>query len=137
MSMELMLVDDASDQIYLMQMLLKTVNPEIQVVAASNGDEALKILNDDSRPLPKVVLLDLKLTGKTGLEVLSEIKHSPRLRRLPVCMFSNSNLEADVSEAYELGANFYFRKPVGLAELKKFIEHFVALWFTYASVCSR
>jgi len=136
MNMELMLVDDASDQIYLVQMLLKTINPDIKIVAASNGDDAIKLLNDDSRPLPRVVLLDLKLAGKTGLEVLRELKNNPRLKRIPVCMFSNSNLEADVCEAYELGANFYFRKPVGLAELKKFIENFVTVWFNYASVCS-
>lgn len=136
MNMDLMLVDDASDQIYLMQMLLKTVNPDIKIVATTSGDEALKVLNDESRSLPRVVLLDLKLAGKTGLEVLKELKNNPRLKRLPVCMFSNSNLEADVCEAYELGANFYFRKPVGLAELKKFIENFVTVWFGYASVCS-
>ena len=137
MSMELMLVDDASDQIYLMQMLLKTINPEIKITTALHGDSALEILNDESKPLPRVVLLDLKLTGKTGIEVLKELKSNPRLKRLPVCMFSNSNLEADVCEAYELGANFYFRKPVGLAELKKFIENFVGVWFNYASVCPR
>ncbi len=137
MKPHLMLVDDATDQVYLMQMLLKTIDPEIRTVSASTGDEALKILQDETKILPRVVLLDLKLAGKTGLEVLKELKKDPRLKRVPVCIFSNADLEADICEAYDLGANFYFKKPIGLIELKKFIEYFVGIWFRYASFCTR
>jgi CheY-like chemotaxis protein len=137
MSPQLMIVDDATDQVYLMKMLISLVEPKIQVVSAANGDQALKILRTNLGELPQLIILDLKMAGKTGLEILKELKADSNLRRIPVCIFSNGEFEADICDAYELGASFYFKKPVGLVELKKFIEHFLGLWFNYASFCPR
>jgi CheY-like chemotaxis protein len=132
-----MIVDDAKDQVYLMKMLISMIDPKIEVVSASHGDQALEMLRKDPKVTPKVIILDLKMAGKTGLEVLKELKSDPILKRIPVCIFSNGEFESDICDAYDLGASFYFKKPVGLVELKKFVEYFLGIWFHFASFCPR
>ena len=135
MTQRLMIVDDAKDQLYLMQMLIKTIAPNISIIPAPNGDQVFSKLRETSFNPPKVILMDLKLPGKNGLELLKEIKSDAQLKRIPICLFSNGALQEDVCQAYELGASFYFKKPIGLSELKNFTSHFIELWFRYASTC--
>ena len=82
------------------------------VEVARDGQEALDRLLDDNRPLPTVVLLDLKLPKLDGLEVLRQLRAAPRTRRLPVVVLTSSAEERDRVEAYDGGANSYVRKPV-------------------------
>jgi two-component system, response regulator len=82
------------------------------VEVARDGKEALDRLMDDRRPLPTVVLLDLKLPKVDGLEVLRQLRAAPRTRRLPVVILTSSSEERDRVEAYDGGANSYVRKPV-------------------------
>jgi DNA-binding response OmpR family regulator len=105
-----------------MRAVLKMVDPAIEIISASDGDEALAILRSDPKRLPKVILLDLKMPKKTGHEILSELKADHALKRIPVCMFSNGDSEADIRESYEHGASFYFKKPAGLVDLKVFFD---------------
>jgi CheY-like chemotaxis protein len=130
-----MILDDAEDQLQLMQLVFGMVDAELKIVAVQSGEVALEILRTHPDRLPKVVLLDLRMPGMHGLEVLKEIKADPALRRIPVCAFSNGDVAADVCECYENGASFYFKKPVGLPELKKFAERFSSVWFEYAAHC--
>src|SRR5258706_1879013 len=110
----LMIIDDSPDQLSLMLTALRMVNPELKVITANNGEEALQLLRANRDQSPKVILLDLRMPGKNGQEVLEELKADNRFRRIPVCMFSNGDLEKDVCRSYELGASFYFKKPATL-----------------------
>jgi DNA-binding response OmpR family regulator len=65
-------------------------------------------------PVPPVVLLDLKLSRVSGLDVLKRIRAEARPRRLPVVILSSSTEERDLIDGYDLGANGYVRKPLGL-----------------------
>ncbi len=130
-----MIVDDAFDQLQLMRGVFKMVAPLIRVVTATSGDEALKILRSSQGNLPRVILLDLRMPGKTGQEVLAEIKSEASLRTIPVCTFSNGDIRKDICECYERGASFYFKKPSGLDALKEFVECFSSIWFKLASHC--
>jgi len=130
-----MIVDDADDQLQLMKNVFRIVDPTLQIVTADSGDAALKHLRAPSTKLPKVILLDLRMPRKSGQEVLSELKADPLLKRIPVCIFSNADIESEVCDCYDRGASFYFKKPSGLDSLKKFSEHFRGIWFTFASHC--
>lgn len=131
-----MIIDDADDQLQLMRSVCGMIDPMLEIVTADSGDAALKRLRTPTNKLPKVILLDLRMPGKSGQEVLSELKADPLLKRIPVCIYSNADLESEVCDCYERGASFYFKKPSGLDSLKKFMDHFRGVWFTFASHCS-
>jgi two-component system, response regulator len=131
---DIMIVDDSTDQLELMRMAFKMVAPDLHVTTCESGDEALDALKGDS--LPKVILLDLKMPGRDGFEVLKDLKSDPVKRKIPVCIFSNGDLENDICYSYATGASGYFKKPTGLEELKSFIGYFSQFWFKYCSLCS-
>lgn len=130
-----MIVDDATDQLELMRTVFRMVDPSLRVSTVQSGDEALRCLRRDLDARPQVVLLDLRMAGKPGLDVLKEMKADSGLKRIPVCVFSNGDVQKDVCDCYEHGASFYFKKPIGLEALKKFIEQFRDVWFKLASHC--
>lgn len=90
------------------------INP---LVVVSDGNAAIEYLSGkgDFRPeglrLPRLVLLDLKMPGKSGLEVLEWIHNQPAFSTVPILMFTSSSQERDVRQAYQLGANGCVLKP--------------------------
>lgn len=96
-----------------------------QVIVARDGVEALDYLfgtgphtGRDTRLMPAVILLDLKLPRIDGLEVLRRVRADARTNLLPVVILTTSKEQQDIYEAYQLGANSYIRKPV---DFEKFI----------------
>lgn len=79
-----------------------------------------------------MILLDVRMPGISGIQVLQQLKADARLKRIPVCNFSNGDLERDVIDSYDAGASFYFRKPTGLNNLRDFAHSFLNLWFEHA-----
>ena len=94
----------------------------------SDGQEALAFLqkrdNFADALTPDLVVLDLSLPGRHGLEVLAELKRDPRLHRIPVVVFSNSSAQADVDKSYELHASSYVTKA---RNVREFFSSFSAL----------
>src|SRR5581483_1794343 len=89
------------------------------LIIVGDGDAAIAYLAgvdgyaDRTRfPLPALVLLDLKLPRRSGLEVLEWIRKQPGVRRIPVVVLTSSRQRPDVDCAYDLGANSYLVKPV-------------------------
>lgn len=106
----LLVEDNADDAELALQALRRNdVKAEIEVVA--DGVMALERLLDTSRPLPDLVLLDLKLPRVDGREVLRVLRADERTRALPVVMLTSSAESSDLEECYRLGANSYVRKP--------------------------
>lgn len=97
-----------------------------------DGDQALALLRREAAyadaPLPDIVFLDLHLPKKSGLEVLAELKSSPRLKSTPVVVVSGSDDPQEIREAYELHANCYIRKPNDLHQFLKFIAVCYQFW---------
>jgi CheY-like chemotaxis protein len=119
-------VEDNADDVLLAKMAFRKANLGATVEVASDGDKAIKFLETcPPGMLPLCVLLDIKLPSISGLEVLIWIRNNPATRRLPVIMLTSSSLPADISQAYELGANSYLIKPPdleSLVDLAKTIE---------------
>ena len=115
----ILLVEDNANDEYLTLRALKKYNVANDVVVAHDGVEALDYLfatgahsGRDTRELPLVVLLDLKLPKVDGLEVLRRVRSDERTRLLPVVILTSSNEERDVINGYKLGSNSYVQKPV-------------------------
>ena len=120
----ILLVDDSSDDIFLVRTAFenaKIVNP---IQEAHNGDEAIAYLqgeppfDDRSKfPLPAVMVLDLNMPRRTGFEVLEWLRTQPGLKRLTVIILTASLREEDVDRAFDLGANSFLVKPSSIEGL--------------------
>jgi two-component system, response regulator len=104
---------------------------------ARSGHEALNYLfgraqyNDrQTYPLPHLILLDLKLPGIDGHEVLHQIKTTPNLKRLPVIILTSSQEEKDLIKSYDRGANSYLVKPVSANGFLDVVHHIDRYWLT-------
>jgi CheY-like chemotaxis protein len=81
-----------------------------------------------------VVLMDINMPKKNGLEALAEMKADPRLVSTPVIIFSTSSNDQDIRRAYELGAASYVVKPVGLPELVQAVTLMGSYWLGLSEV---
>ena len=132
-AMRILLVEDNPDDEELTIRAFKKNNLANEIAVARDGVEALDHLfaADDTgqlRPLPQLVLLDLKLPKVSGLEVLKEIRAKERTRRMPVVILTSSGEERDLIEGYDLGANSYIRKPVDFDEFIDGVRQLGLYW---------
>lgn len=126
--------DNPDDQALALRAFNKS-NLSNEIILAKDGVEALDYLLGQGRyageelpALPAVVLLDLKMPRKDGLEVLREIRMHERTKFLPVVLLTSSKEEQDIVQSYRLGANSYVRKPVDFNEFLKAIQQLGLYW---------
>lgn len=106
-----------------------------QIEVAETGEAALdRIRQTEGAAPPDLVLLDLDLPGKHGLEVLAELKSDPALRRIPVVILTTSAADTDIAAAYDLGANAYVTKPLGLDAWRTLARQIEGFWFGTAQL---
>ena len=121
------LIEDNKADIRLIQEALKTNLLPHQVVTVRDGVEAMNYLNQQGKyadtPRPNLILLDLNLPKKDGLEVLAEIKSSPQLKRIPVIVLTTSKNHDDIFRSYDLHANCYIIKSRNLTQLFQTIKN--------------
>jgi CheY-like chemotaxis protein len=137
---EILLVEDNEDDACLTIDALREGRVRNNIHHVEDGVLALAFLRREGRyaqaPRPDLILLDLHMPRKGGLEVLEEIKQDTGLLSIPVIVMTNSRDEHDVLKAYGLHANCYVTKPVDLDQflgVVKSIEHF---WFSIVKLPS-
>ncbi len=131
-----MVEDDADQVLFLGRAFAKAApakTPALNV--CRDGEEAIAYLSGDAEyadrstyPIPSLVLLDLKLPRKSGMDVLAWIRRDPRVGSLPVIVFSSSSEPRDLQRAYALGVNSYLVKPLDLDGLVTLARGIVAFW---------
>lgn len=135
---QLLIVDDNPADVTLACEALEACAPGCQINCVEDGVEALAFLNrrdkHASAVRPELVILDLNLPKRGGLAVLAAMKAAPDLRRIPVIIFSTSQLSQDVMRSYELGANCYVRKPGNLTEFFAAMKSIEQFWFGNATL---
>ena len=115
---EVLLVDDDPGDVLMTTEAfeLSPIHSTLHVVG--DGEQAMRFLRRTGEftgaPRPGLILLDLNLPRRNGLEVLAELKADPDLLTIPVVIFSTSQAETDISASYQLHANAYITKPVSL-----------------------
>jgi len=131
----ILLVEDDSNDVLLIQRAFQKAGLLNTLRVARDGEEAIEYLtgsggfaNRARFPLPFLMLLDLKMPGADGFEVLRWVRAEPEFRRLLVVVFTSSNLQEDVDRAYEMGANSYLVKPVAFDEMANLIHRFEVYW---------
>ena len=131
-------VDDDSNDILLVRRAFQKAGVETPPANVGDGLEAEDYLagrgeySDRARyPLPSLVLLDIKLPKKSGLEVLGWMREQPDLRLIPVIMLTSSQNNGDIRRAYELGANSYLVKPTEIGTLVEMVKALNVYWMIY------
>ena len=117
----ILVVDDEPDTVNLTKMILEKEG--YWVTSAANGVEALKMLQSQNSDL---VLLDLVMPGKSGLEVCEIIKSQPKTKNIPVIMFTALGREVDKKLSSQAGAEAHFTKPFSKEELLQEVKHYIA-----------
>ena len=102
---------------------------DVEIVLAKSGDEAVQKLDEGLDPV--LILLDLKLPGTSGLEILTAIRGSAELRHIPAVFLTTSLEPADLRAAYNAGANGYVSKPVRFSEFRKAVEAIAVYWLGF------
>lgn len=125
----ILLVDDSTNDIFLMRAAFKKAEFNSQLQEVHNGEEAIAYLKgegiyqDRSKyPLPAVMLLDLNMPMKNGFDVLSWVRSQPTFKRLSITILTASMRPEDVERAFDLGANSYLVKPSNLDALAAMIR---------------
>jgi CheY-like chemotaxis protein len=131
---EILVVDDNEGDILLTEEVLREGKILNRVSVARDGVEALAFLRREGAHAgaarPDLILLDLNLPRKDGRELLADIKADPALRRIPVVILTTSKAEEDVLKTYDLHANCYLTKPVGLDEFIGVVRSIESFWLT-------
>lgn len=128
---KLLLVEDSDDHAELTEFYIKDYRPEISVSRLRDGAEAMAYIERTEaagQELPWLVLLDLKLPKYDGHEILSRIKRSVRLAKIPVVIFSTSNSGKDIEQALNSHANSYIVKPMEADKYGKVINELLQYW---------
>ena len=132
----ILLVEDQENDALLIKRALEESGINDPIHTVRSGLEAMSYLSGDAPfhdrtryPLPLLVLLDIRMPGPDGFEVLRWIRHNPEFSKLPVVMLTSSEAIQDADAAYRLGATSFFVKPFDFAnkrELSEAVKRLVA-----------
>ena len=138
---EILMVEDNPGTVRLTQEVMRDSKVRNAMYVVDDGVEAMAFLRKQGRyalaPRPDLVLLDLNLPRKDGRETLAEMKQDEELKRIPVVVLTTSRSEDDVLRAYDLHANCYLNKPVGLEDFIKVVKSIENFWIEIVTLPPR
>jgi CheY-like chemotaxis protein len=130
-SVQILLVEDNPGDVRLTQEAFRHGRLANELIVCGDGVAALALLRErqaKNEQQPGLILLDLNLPGRGGLEVLAEIKADTELRLIPVVILTSSGAERDVLQSYERNANAYVTKPIDIDEFLAAIRSLGDFW---------
>jgi CheY-like chemotaxis protein len=137
----ILLVEDNPGDVRLTQEALKEAKFRNTLHVVGDGVEALAYLRQQGKysgaTRPHMVMLDLNMPRMDGREVLEAIKTDPDLRRIPVVVLTSSEAETDIAKAYELHANAYVTKPVGIDHFLEVVKSIEEFWVEIVKLPSK
>lgn len=138
---DILLVEDDPGDVELTKEGLQDAKMLVTLHVVDDGEKALRFLRKEAPYLeaarPDIILLDLNMPRKNGMETLEEIKNDPALRSIPVVILTTSEAEADIARCYDLGANCYITKPISFEAFTKVVAMIEEFWFTIVRMPSK
>lgn len=132
----ILVIEDNPGDVRLMREALKDVVPPLAIDVAADGDEALAFLRREgphrTAPRPGLIFLDFNLPRSDSRQLLAQLKEDPTLRMIPVAVFTSSDAEKDIQDAYKLYANCYLRKPGDLDSFFSMMRTTAHFWLDVA-----
>lgn len=134
-NMSILLVEDNPSDVRLIIEAFKQTNILNTISLVGNGEDAISFLMKTGpykdAPRPEIILLDLKIPKKNGIEVLQVIKSDGSLSAIPVIILSNSDAESDIAKAYKYQANCYLTKPLRMNDFIEQIKLIERFWMNH------
>jgi two-component system response regulator len=131
----ILLVEDEEAHADLTKRAIRKAGNANRVDVAPDGEAALDYVfnrgpyaDKQKYPTPGLILLDIKLPGIDGIEVLKQIKANALFRQIPVIMLTTSEREEDIARSYAHYANSYLTKPVGFKEFEQKVIQLDSYW---------
>ncbi len=118
-SKHILLVEDDQVDVMTVKRALKEINVTNQLDVVSNGEEALRFLNNSENDMPGIILLDLNMPKMNGIEFLQIAKKDDKLKSIPVVVLTTSKDDQDKVDSFSFGIAGYMIKPV---DYRKFVE---------------
>jgi len=132
------LVEDNPDDRFLFERAWRGAGIKNPLLMFEDGRKALAYLRGEGEwadrarhPLPGLVLLDIKMPGLSGFDVLGTMREDVKLHSMPVVIMTASTSPRDITEAYRLGANAFFIKPSSIQELIELLAAMKSCWFRF------
>jgi CheY-like chemotaxis protein len=135
-AMRVLLVEDNPGDVDLVLEVLDDATPPHQITVAGDGVDAMAKLNASTEP-PDLMILDLNLPKKDGRELLRDLKSDERFRRIPIVVFSSSEADRDLRDAYDLNANCFVTKPPDLDDFIAAVRGIDDFWSKLAKLPPR
>jgi CheY-like chemotaxis protein len=133
--MIILLVEDQPTDVLLLRRAFSRANAATVLQTVEDGDAAVAYLSGEGEyadrrkhPFPHLLLLDLKLPRRSGLEVLDWVRQHAEFHRLPAVMLTSSSEIDDVNQAYDLGVNSYLSKPTAFEDLIRLVQTIDDYW---------
>ncbi len=131
---QILLVEDDPDDVELIMETFKRTKITMNLDVVKNGVEAMEFLHKEGKyeneTRPDLIFLDLNLPKMGGQQVLEKIKNDNQLKTIPVVVLTSSTSNEDILKSYELQANSYIKKPIGLEEFTQMVQVLSEFWFT-------
>lgn len=130
---KLLLIDDDEEDIQITSDLLHEQKIRVYMDIARDGVEGLDYLlkrKNKMKELPDLILLDLNMPRKNGIEFLKEMREYEELKLIPVIILTSSQSEQDIEKSYIEGASCFVTKPVGIDEFHKIVNALNDFWFS-------
>lgn len=137
---EILLVEDNPGDVILTEEAFSEGKISNNLHVVNDGEQAIAYLNKEDgyedAIRPDLILLDLNLPKVDGREVLDYVKHSDKLRTIPVVVLTSSEAERDIVKTYDLYANSYIVKPISLDEFVRIVSAIEDFWFSVVTLPS-
>ncbi len=141
--MLILYAEDEENDVFFLERAFQIARSSHTLNAVPDGEQAIQYLaggpfaDRTSHPLPALILLDIKMPRKSGLEVLEWIRKQPHLKSLPVLMFTSSSRQEDMDKARLLGADDYLLKPSDPLKLVDFVKSLDERWLFHQEASAR
>lgn len=112
-------IDDDHDDLEFFKEAADSI--EIQAILFERGDAFIRHF-ENAPPASSIIFLDLNMPFKSGYEIISELKKSPRLSKIPLVVYSTTDEYNSVKQCRKLGADLYIKKVTSCKDLRKIIE---------------
>jgi len=135
----ILLVEDSEDNVFLVRHAMHKAGVTCPLQVVTSGEQAIEYLSGTNGysnwkqfPLPAIILLDLKMPGMNGFDVLKWIRQRPGLKALRVAILTSSDMPSEIKMAHDLGANVFLTKPVELDRLIEIMRTINEHWLRQA-----